>query len=133
MFAAEWTPPFGFDALAFLLSAAVIARMTPLEAPRPGNGRPERLRTESARGLGFVWSTPSLRTPCGRILVTNPTGVGALSVWVVYAQRHLGLSTSGSACSSPLAPFWVAAGAVALLVPIAWRSIGFVENAQFLR
>ena len=105
MFAAAWALPFGFDALAYLLSAAVIARMAPLGAPGPAHGGRERLRTEIARGLAFVWGTPPLRTLCGCILVMNLTGVGAFSIWVVYAQRHLGLSDLGFG-------LFVAAGAV---------------------
>jgi MFS family permease len=95
MFAVAWALPFTLDAIAFLLSAAVVARMAPLDAPRPDPGGRARLSARIGRGLAFVWATPPLRTLCGCILVMNLAGVGAFSIWVLYAQRHLGLSDLG--------------------------------------
>ncbi|WP_210751153.1 MFS transporter [Nocardiopsis alborubida] len=109
MFAALAALPFGFDALAYLVSVLLVLRIRsvrPDPPERPGPAEPRTtLRADVARGLAFVWGAPGLRTPCGCILVMNLAGVGAFAVWVLYAREHLGLSETGFG-------LFVAAGAV---------------------
>lgn len=96
MFAAAWALPFGFDAVAYLVAVLIVARMRPVSTRRPkGPAESAGLWWEIAQGLSFTWRTLGLRTLCGCILVMNLTGVGAFSIWVVYAQEHLGLSDAG--------------------------------------
>ncbi|WP_223839483.1 MFS transporter [Nocardiopsis deserti] len=99
MFAALTALPFGFDALAYLMSVLLVLRIRPVRPDlpaRPGPAEPRTtLRADVARGLAFVWGAPGLRTLCGCILVMNLAGVGAFAVWVLYAREHLGLSEAG--------------------------------------
>ncbi|WP_017571418.1 MFS transporter [Nocardiopsis halotolerans] len=98
MFAALWALPFGFDALAYLVSALVVLRIRPTPPPPGtghGSGARTTLRSDVAQGLAFVWGSPGLRTLCGCILVMNLAGVGAFALWVLYAREHLGLSDTG--------------------------------------
>ncbi|MFD6096535.1 MFS transporter [Nocardiopsis flavescens] len=106
MFAALWALPFGFDALAYGVAGLVLLRL----AVRPRAPEPERaaggsLWADTVRGLAFVRGVPVLRTLTACILVMNLTGVGAFSVWVLYAREHLGLSEAGFG-------LFIAAGAV---------------------
>jgi Na+/melibiose symporter-like transporter len=109
MFAALAALPFGFDALAYLVSVLLVLRIRPVLSDLPERSGPAgprtTLRAEVARGLAFVWGTPGLRVLCGCILVMNLAGVGAFAVWVLYAREHLGLSETGFG-------LFVAAGAV---------------------
>ncbi|WP_159945060.1 MULTISPECIES: MFS transporter [unclassified Nocardiopsis] len=110
MFAGLWALPFGSDALAHLVSVLVVLRIavssgSPEAPAEPDGARRTTLRAEIGEGLSFVRGTAGLRVLCACILVMNLAGVGAFSVWVLYAREHLGPSETRFG-------LFVAAGAV---------------------
>jgi predicted MFS family arabinose efflux permease len=86
--------PFGVNAVCFLLSAAVIARMVPRPAPVRGAQAPS-LRHEVAEGLRWLWSHPPVRTLAIMITIFNITFGASFSVLVLYAYERLGLDEFG--------------------------------------
>jgi predicted MFS family arabinose efflux permease len=146
--------PLRFDALAFLLSAAVVARMAPLDAPRPDPGGRTRLSARIGRGLAFVWTdgatAAAVMAAFGVHAVVWGTAATTLRqritpdrllgrVGSVHRLADLGTAALGAVLggllaehAGLLAPFWVAAAAVGLLAVLAWRPLGAVENTQFL-
>lgn len=119
LFAVLWALPFGFDALAYGVAGLVLLRLSVRpRAVEPERGNGGGLWADTLQGLGFVRGVPVLRTLTGCILVMNLTGVGAFSLWVLYAREHLGLSETGFG-------LFIAAGAVGGVVGS--RVYGFWE------
>ncbi|PRX98806.1 MFS transporter [Allonocardiopsis opalescens] len=105
LFAAGLALPFGFHALAFALSALLVARVGAVPTPRPEHATARSLTAEVAEGLAWLWRDTGLRTLAGCILVMNLAGVGTFALWVLYARERLGLSDAGFG-------LFIAAGAV---------------------
>ncbi|MEU0490408.1 MFS transporter [Nocardiopsis sp. NPDC006139] len=119
LFAVLWALPFGFDALAYAVAGLVVLRLSVRpRAPEPERRNGGGLWADTLQGLVFVGGVPVLRTLTGCILVMNLTGVGAFSIWVLYAREHLGLSEAGFG-------LFIAAGAVGGVVGS--RVYGFWE------
>jgi predicted MFS family arabinose efflux permease len=86
--------PFGFNAVCFALSVAVIARIT-LPPPHDTGPRTTSMRTEVGEGLRWLWGHPPVRTLAIMITVFNITFGASFSIWVLYATERLGLSEVG--------------------------------------
>jgi len=86
--------PFGFNALCFALSVALISRIN-LPVPADTGPRTTSLRAEAAEGLRWLWGHAPVRTLAIMITVFNVTFGAAFSIWVLYATQRLGLSEVG--------------------------------------
>ncbi|QFG21044.1 MFS transporter [Actinomadura sp. WMMB 499] len=91
LFGVAAAAPFAFDAVTFVVAAALVARMR----PAPVEPRPRNLRAEIVAGVRFLWSHRLLRTLAGAMAVANVAFCSAFSVFVLYAQERLGLSEAG--------------------------------------
>jgi predicted MFS family arabinose efflux permease len=94
LFTAGMALPFGVNAVCFLLSAAIVARMVPRSAPAREADAPS-LRREVAEGLRWLWSHAPVRTLAIMITIFNVTFGTAISVLVLYAYERLGLDELG--------------------------------------
>ncbi|MFC3986391.1 MFS transporter [Streptosporangium jomthongense] len=86
--------PFGFDALTFVVAAALVSAMRPLPLaapPGPSGG----LRADIAEGVRRLWRHRLLRTLALSMGVGNLMFCGAFAVFVLYARQRLGLSEVG--------------------------------------
>jgi len=86
------------DAMSFLLSAACVATIrTRLSAQRLGMPplRPRVLLAEVAVGLRFLWGHAGVRSQTVVGFLLSLSGAGFMSLSVPYADRLLGVGTSG--------------------------------------
>jgi MFS family permease len=94
LFAAGTAIPFGTQALAVGLGAALVSKIgvhgRPREVP---TGR--RIRHDIAEGFVWVAHHPAVRTLVVTIFIFNITYGAAWSVLVLYATRHLGMGAVG--------------------------------------
>lgn len=88
----------GVDALSFLLSAAcVVGIRSRLSRDRSGLAplRPGVLVTEVREGLGFLWRHAGVRSQTVVGFLLSLSGAGFMSLSVPFADRLLGVGTSG--------------------------------------
>lgn len=86
--------PFGFNAMCFAVSVALIWKIKLPVAPDTGP-RTTSLRSEVAEGLRWLWGHPPVRTLAIMITVFNVTFGASFSIWVLYATQRLELSEVG--------------------------------------
>ena len=96
LFVAGAAVPFGFDAMTFLVAAALLAavrwRSLP---PDPTPSAPSSLRADIAEGLRALWERPAIRLLAICLCVMNVLFCAAFATFVLYAQRRLGLDEIG--------------------------------------
>jgi predicted MFS family arabinose efflux permease len=93
-FAAGAVYPFGFNAICFVLSAVLIARIR-LQPNRQDLARPGPVRTQVLEGLRWLASHAAVRTLAIMITAFNVTFGAAFSILVLYARERLGLDDLG--------------------------------------
>lgn len=96
LFALAAAAPFGLHALAFALSAVLIAT---LALPRDASSavcaresRPPALHRHVGEGVQWLWRHRGLRALTGCIAVMNVSFMAAFATWVLYGTRRLGLT-----------------------------------------
>jgi MFS family permease len=95
LFVASAAVPFGVDAASFVLAGALIATL-PARAGRPeAPAARERLRTEIAAGVRWLWRHPVLRMLALSLCLMNITFVGTWSVLVLWSRERLGFGELG--------------------------------------
>jgi predicted MFS family arabinose efflux permease len=87
-------PPYAlaFDAATYVLSALLLMSIRrPFRRPQhqPVPGRRERIRTDIAEGLRFLWHQPVIRTMTFAVFCACVSWGGAFGLLVVYANRAL--------------------------------------------
>jgi MFS family permease len=87
--------PFGFDAMTFLVAAALLAAVRWRPSREPAGEAPRRLRTDIAEGLRALWERPAIRLLAICLCVMNVLFCAAFATFVLYAQRRLGLDEIG--------------------------------------
>ena len=96
LFVAGAAVPFGFDAMTFLVAAALLAAVP---GGRSGATLPQGVATASVptlpRGLRALWERPPLRLLAICLCVMNVLFCAAFATFVLYAQRRLGLDEIG--------------------------------------
>lgn len=90
--AADPTVVLAADALTYLASAALIARVRSGLDSASTPAAPRGLRTDIREGLTYVWNQPVIRTLCLTGFGFNVACGGALSLLVVHADQVLGLT-----------------------------------------
>jgi MFS family permease len=96
LFVAGAAVPFGFDAMTFLVAAALLAAVRWRPQPRdPAAGARDSLRTDIAEGLRALWERPPIRLLAICLCVMNVLFCAAFATFVLYAQRRLGLDEIG--------------------------------------
>ena len=117
----------GLDALSFLLSAACVASIrTRLSPERSGVPplRPRVLLAEVAVGLRFLWGHAGVRSQTVVGFLLSLSGAGFMSLSVPYADRLLGVGTSGWRFGLVFAAWGVGGIIVAVFTP---RLLRFVS------
>jgi MFS family permease len=97
LFGLEMAAPFGVDAITFAVAAGIML-LNRGASPTPGGRKPapsESTARQILTGFGWFWRRPTLRN-----LALLSTGMGTASflsaaVFVIFAQRSLGLSITG--------------------------------------
>lgn len=110
----------GLDGLSFLVSAACVASIrTRLSPKRSGVPplRPRVLVAEVADGLRFLWRHAGVRSQTVVGFLLSLSGAGFMSLSVPYADRLLGVGTSGWRFGLVFAAWGVGGIIVALLTP----------------
>lgn len=110
----------GVDALSFALSAVCVAGIrTRLSEQRTGRPplRPRVLVTEVAEGLRFLWQHRGVRSQTVVGFLLSLSGAGFMSLSVPYADRLLGVGTSGWRFGLVFAAWGVGGILVAVLTP----------------
>jgi MFS family permease len=110
----------GLDALSFALSAACVAGIrTRLSEQRTGRPplRPRVLVAEVAEGLRFLWQHRGVRSQTVVGFLLSLSGAGFMSLSVPYADRLLGVGTSGWRFGLVFAAWGVGGILVAVLTP----------------
>ena len=110
----------GLDALSFALSAACVAGIrTRLSEQRTGRPplRPRVLVTEVGEGLRFLWQHRGVRSQTVVGFLLSLSGAGFMSLSVPYADRLLGVGTSGWRFGLVFAAWGVGGILVAVLTP----------------
>ena len=110
----------GLDALSFLLSAACVATIrTRLSPERSGVPplRPRVLLAEVAVGLRFLWGHVGVRSQTVVGFLLSLSGAGFMALSVPYADRLLGVGTSGWRFGLVFAAWGVGGILVAVLTP----------------
>ena len=96
LFVAGAAVPFGFDAMTFLVAAALLAavrwRPQPLD---PAAGGRDSLRADIAEGLRALWERPPVPLLAICLCVMNVLLCAAFATFVLYAQHRLGLDEIG--------------------------------------
>ncbi|TWP51640.1 MFS transporter [Lentzea tibetensis] len=86
--------PYGIDAASFVLAALLISFVR-VERPRATETSRRRLRTEIAEGLRWLWAHHVVRLLALSLCLMNITLMGALSIYVLYAEQRLGVTGTG--------------------------------------
>ena len=110
----------GVDAVSFAVSAACVATIrTRLSKPRSGLPplRPRVLLAEVAEGLRFLWGHVGVRSQTVIGFLLSLSGAGFMSLSVPYADRLLGIGTSGWRFGLVFAAWGVGGMLVAALTP----------------
>ncbi|MEV5880378.1 MFS transporter [Streptomyces sp. NPDC052101] len=94
LFAVSASLPFWVDALTFLASLALIARIRPRAQFRPRAIRPS-MRADLLTGLRWLRGNQLIRTLVGLAALANFTTFMALSTMVLFAQQKLHLDKAG--------------------------------------
>lgn len=81
------------DALSFLFSAGMLARIRAAEPPVARAAQPQ-VRRELAEGLRAIWASPLLRALASSALIRNFFGWFFGAIYGLYAIRVLGLGTA---------------------------------------
>ena len=108
------------DALSFALSAACVAASAPGCRRAAGSVpplRPRVLLTEVAEGLRFLWRHAGVRSQTVIGFLLSLSGAGFMSLSVPYADRLLGVGTSGWRFGLVFAAWGVGGILVAVLTP----------------
>ena len=116
----------GIDALSFLLSAACVATIrTRLSPQRSGVPplRPRVLLAEVGVGLRFLWGHAGVRSQTVVGFLLSLSGAGFMSLSVPYADRLLGVGTSGWRFGLVFAAWGVGGILVAVFTPRLLRFI----------
>jgi MFS family permease len=96
LFVAAAALPFGFDALTFLLAAALVGMVHQRYAATPvGVRERQTLRADIAEGVRWLWHHRMLRTLALSLCLMNITLFGIMGILVLYAQQRLGLGPLG--------------------------------------
>jgi len=96
LFVAGAAVPFGFDAMTFLVAAALLAAVRWRPEPRDQIATPRgSLRADIAEGLRALWERPPIRLLAICLCVMNVLFCAAFATFVLYAQRRLGLDEIG--------------------------------------
>jgi MFS family permease len=85
-------PPYalGFDAVSYVISAVLLMSIRrPFRRSPHKPGRRERIRTDIAEGLRFLWHQPVIRTMTFSVFCACLSWGGAFGLLVVYANRAL--------------------------------------------
>jgi predicted MFS family arabinose efflux permease len=85
-------PPYvlGFDAASYVMSALLLASIRrPFRQPQHPPDRRERIRTDIAEGLRFLWHQPVIRTMTLSVFCACVSWGGTFGLLVVYANRAL--------------------------------------------
>jgi hypothetical protein len=117
----------GVDALSFLVSAACVASIrTRLSVERSGVPplRPGVLLAEVGVGLRFLWGHAGVRSQTVVGFLLSLSGAGFMALSVPYADRLLGVGTSGWRFGLVFAAWGVGGILVAVLTP---RMLRFVS------
>jgi MFS family permease len=88
-------PPYalGFDAATYVMSALLLMSIRrPFGRPQQGPDRRERIRTDIAEGLRFLWRQPVIRTLTLSVFCACLSWGGTFGLLVVYASRALHLA-----------------------------------------
>lgn len=85
--------PYGIDAASFVLAALLISFVRVQRPPTTASRR--RLRTEIAEGLRWLWAHEVVRLLALSLCLMNITLMGALSIYVLYAEQRLGVTGTG--------------------------------------
>ena len=110
----------GVDALSFLVSAVCVAGIrTRLSGRRSGRPplRPRVLVAEVAEGLRFLWHHAGVRSQTIIGFLLSFSGAGFMSLSVPYADRQLGVGTSGWRFGLVFAAWGLGSVLVAVLTP----------------
>jgi predicted MFS family arabinose efflux permease len=85
-------PPYvlGFDAASYVMSALLLTSIRrPFRRPEHKQDRHERIRTDIAEGLQFLWRQPVIRTMTLSVFCACVSWGGTFGLLVVYANRAL--------------------------------------------
>ncbi len=88
-------PPYalGFDAASYVMSALLLMSIRrPFGRPQQGQDRRQRIRTDIAEGLRFLWQQPVIRTMTFSVCFVCLSWGGTFGLLVVYANRALHLT-----------------------------------------
>ena len=116
----------GLDALSFVVSAACVAGIrTRLSQRRSGRPplRPRVLVAEVGEGLRFLWGHAGVRSQTVIGFLLSLSGAGFMSLSVPYADRLLGVGTSGWRFGLVFAAWGVGGIVVAVLTPRLLRRV----------
>jgi predicted MFS family arabinose efflux permease len=79
-----------FDAATYVMSALLLMSIRrPFMRPRHKPGQRERIRTDIAEGLRFLWHQPVIRTMTFAVFCACLSWGGAFGLLVIYANRAL--------------------------------------------
>ncbi|MHC5705825.1 MFS transporter [Streptomyces sp. PKU-MA01144] len=89
--------PFTFDALSFLVAAALIGllRGSFRRPPETGTGAPASFWRQAADGFGLLWNQPLLRRIALLSALCNLVGAAQIAIGVLFVRDDLGLSSTG--------------------------------------
>ncbi len=80
----------GFDAATYVMSALLLVSIRqPFRRPQHKQDRRERIRTDIAEGLRFLWHQPVIRTMTFSVFCACLSWGGTFGLLVVYANRAL--------------------------------------------
>lgn len=87
--------PFGFDALTFVLSAGLVARIASRGAP--ASRAPATMRSEIGDAISWLWRHPVLRSMTTALAAHNFLNALAFTTFVLFVQDVIGLGVIGFA------------------------------------
>lgn len=124
---------FSLDAATFLVSAASVLLVGPIEVPRLGN---MRIRREILEGLRFVWTEPRLRTSTAAVASAN-LAIGFIEATFVLVFSRLvgageewqqgllfGVLGAGAVAGASIAPAAVRRAGLGRVVTIGFLILG---------
>ncbi|GAA5083882.1 MFS family permease [Thermocatellispora tengchongensis] len=95
LFALGAALPFAFDAVTFLVAAALTSAVRVAPAGRPAEAGGRSLRREVAAGVRWLWRHRLLRTLAASMAVSNVAFCAPFAVFALYAQQRLHLTEVG--------------------------------------